>query len=86
MDWIDPHGRPRNRCTEAGGGLYTGVGGGLYGGPGGGLFSGPGGGIYSGAESRPPLKNWPPISLLLQHLNQIGYQHEAALIRKAYRM
>ena len=70
--------------TGVGGGLYTGVGGGLYTGVGGGLYQGPGGGAYAGAEVDGPRRNWPPIPILLQYLDQIGYRHEASLIRQAY--
>jgi hypothetical protein len=60
------------------------VGGGLYAGVGGGLYTGPGGGAYAGAESDGPRRNWPPIPILLRHLDQIGYRSEASLIRQVY--
>lgn len=70
--------------TGPGGGLYTGPGGGAYTGPGGGLYTGPGGGAYAGPSTNPLSRNWPPIPVLVQYLEQLGLEDHAQLLRNVY--
>ena len=93
---------PRDRYTGPGGGLYTGPGGGLYTGPGGGaytgpgggaytgpgggLYTGPGGGLYTGACAEPYARNWPPMLLLIKHMEASGLGALAGQLRQAHRI
>ena len=72
------------RYTGPDGGLYTGPGGGAYTGPGGGLYTGPGGGLYTGPCESPYRSNWPPIHVLIEHLERISYQQHADLLRRLF--
>jgi len=43
-----------------------------YTGPGGGAYTGPGGGAYTGPSEEPFRRNWPPILVLVQHIEGLG--------------
>jgi hypothetical protein len=69
-----------------GGGLSVGPGGGMSVGPGGGLSVAPGGGLYTGSSSSPYHSNWPPRSVLLEHLERLGLTDIARTLRTAWGM
>jgi hypothetical protein len=56
----------------------------LYTGPGGGLYTGPGGGLYTGASDMAYHRNWPPLRVLVEYLEQHGRSQVARVLRSAF--